>query len=134
MLKEILLVDDSKAMNNLNERLLKEMGIAENIISALNGEQALDYINSKKEDGNYPKPDVIFLDINMPVMDGYQFLGKYIKLERPIEKEPIIVMLTTSKSEIDEEIAAQFSIIKGYLFKPLTKEKINEILDQYILV
>ena len=87
-LKEILLIDDSKGTNSLNKRLLREMDVAEHISTELNGRLALDYLLSKNEKGNYPSPDIIFLDINMPIMDGYQFLKEFksVKKRRGLEK------------------------------------------------
>jgi CheY-like chemotaxis protein len=72
-LNEILLIDDSKGANALNKRLLQEMGVGKKITTLLNGQLALEYLVTKDVNGQYPCPDIIFLVINMPVMDGYKF-------------------------------------------------------------
>lgn len=131
-LKEILLIDDSKGTNSLNKRLLREMDVAEHISTALNGRLALDYLLSKNEEGNYPSPDIIFLDINMPVMDGYQFLKEFKSLEKEKGLNKIIIMLTTSVREGDMEKTMSYAAVKGYQFKPLTKEKVNVVIEQVI--
>lgn len=126
--EEVLLIDDSKGVNILNKRLLIEMEVANKITILENGQLAIDYLKHKNENGIYPNPDLIFLDINMPVMDGYQFLNAYQNLEKEIKN--IIVMLTTSISEIEINKAIHYKTVIGYHSKPLTKEKINRILNQ----
>jgi len=127
--KEVLLVDDSEGTNDLNTLLLTEMNVVEKISTALNGRLALDYLMTKNIDGNYPNPSLILLDINMPVMDGYQFLDAYDQLDEEMKANQIIVMLTTSISEIDIDKAKGYKYIKGYYFKPLDEEKMNQILE-----
>ena len=129
-LKEILLIDDSKGTNSLNKRLLEEMDVAEHISIALNGRLALDYLLSKNEQGNYPSPDIIFLDINMPIMDGYQFLKEFKRIEKEEDLKRIIVTLTTSISKENMEKTMGYSGVKGYQFKPLTKEKVNVVIEE----
>ena len=129
-LKEILLIDDSKGTNSLNKRLLKEMDVVEHISTALNGRLALDYLLSKNEQGNYPSPDIIFLDINMPIMDGYQFLKEFKSIEKEEDFKRIIVTLTTSISKENMEKTMGYSGVKGYQFKPLTKEKVNVVIEE----
>jgi CheY-like chemotaxis protein len=129
-LKEILLIDDSKGTNSLNKRLLKEMDVVEHISTALNGRLALDYLLSKNEQGNYPSPDIIFLDINMPIMDGYQFLKEFKSIEKEEDVKRIIVTLTTSISKENMEKTMGYSGVKGYQFKPLTKEKVNVVIEE----
>ncbi len=129
-LKEILLIDDSRGANALNKRLLGEMDIANNVSVALNGKLAIDYLLTKNEKGEIPSPDLIFLDVNMPVMDGYQFLEEFEKLSEEIKSNKVIVMLTTSASEIDMENANRFSMVKGYQLKPLTRKNISELINQ----
>ena len=106
------------------------MGVVEKISTALDGQLALDYLCTKNEDGEYPSPNIIFLDINMPVMDGYQFLEAYDRLERQKKSKNIIVMLSTSIREIDINRAKDHKTVIGYQFKPLTYDKVNLIIEQ----
>lgn len=127
--KRILLVDDDQITNFLNENLLKEMNIAEHITIANDGQEALDYITLNCLDPKNPNGlccDLILLDLNMPVMDGFEFLEKISQLT--IENHIYIVLLTTSSNERDLERAKTFNI-KGYINKPLTDAKILEVLE-----
>ncbi len=128
-LKEVLLVDDSEGTNDLNTLLLTEMEVTEKISTALNGRLALDYLTTKNSEGNFPNPSLILLDINMPVMDGYQFLDAYNELDEQMKADQIIVMLTTSINEIDIKKAKGYEYVKGYYFKPLDEDKMNHILE-----
>ncbi|MFT5668887.1 MAG: CheY-like chemotaxis protein [Vicingaceae bacterium] len=129
-LNEILLIDDSKGANALNKRLLQEMGVGKKITTLLNGQLALEYLVTKDVNGQYPCPDIIFLDINMPVMDGYQFLEEYELLKPNQKLNKVIVMLTTSTSEFDI-VRANINVeVNNYQIKPLTEDKVFEIINQ----
>ena len=123
----ILLVDDNTADNRYHQIILKGMDITERIDVALDGEEALNYL--KKE--NQTPPDLIILDINMPKVNGWEFLEAYHKLSPELKAKAIVVMLTTSENPEDKKKAEQFSEIRGFNSKPLTEEMVNEILKQF---
>jgi CheY-like chemotaxis protein len=74
-------------------------------------------------------PDVIFLDINMPVMDGFQFMEEYIKLKPQLSKQITIYMATSSVDEVDIKRAKQISEIADYLVKPIEPDKLLSIIE-----
>ena len=123
----ILLVDDNSSDNRYHQIIINEMNITKRIDVVLDGEEALDYL--KKE--NQTPPDLIFLDINMPKVNGWEFLEASQKLSPEKKAKTVIVMLTTSENPEDMKRVEQFSEIKGFNSKPLTEEMVNEILDQY---
>ncbi|MBA2582767.1 MAG: response regulator [Bacteroidetes bacterium] len=123
----ILLVDDNAADNYFHKIIIKEMNFTENIEVALDGEQALTFV--KKE--NQIPPELIFLDINMPRMDGWDFLEAYRELSEEQKSDTIVIMLTTSLNPEDEKKAEQFAEVVGFKIKPLTVEMLTEILEQY---
>lgn len=125
-IKNILLVDDDPASNFLAQLLLEEFGFTEeNVVVKSNGKEAIDYIlhecNSKEI------PDLIFLDINMPVMDGFEFLDEFKTV--PLLKAVKIVLLTSSVSARDYDKAKEY-VLFDYINKPLTEEKLHKILEE----
>ncbi len=131
----VLLIDDDEAGNMYNKFILEDTGIVKNIQITTNGKEALDYITNQGkyiENGTkYPKPDLILLDINMPVMDGFEFLEEYHNLPKEIKGEIIIVMLTTSLLPEDKEKATSYNEVSDFMNKPVTKEYISGIMSRY---
>ena len=122
--KRILLVDDDQITNFLNENLLRESNITEDIQIANDGQEALDYVKKYCLENNISDQlccDLILLDLNMPVMDGFEFLEKFNELK--LKENISIILLTTSSNERDLERAKNFNIT-GYINKPLTETKI----------
>jgi CheY-like chemotaxis protein len=117
MSNRVLLVEDDETTNFIHKILLKSVGIKE-INEAMNGLDAFDYLEKDC-------PDIIFLDINMPVMDGWEFLNE--KEMKAVCKSVKIVMLTSSIRPEDKKKAENYSSVIAYLEKPLTAEKIKEL-------
>lgn len=125
----ILLIDDDKATNFLHKEIIKETGLVEKVVEVLSGYEALEYLE-KMEDGKYPQPDIIFLDINMPAMSGWEFLEEYDKLDEGKKAKIVVVMLTTSVNPDDKEKAKSKGLINGFFNKPLTFEMIERVIDE----
>jgi CheY-like chemotaxis protein len=121
-----MLIDDDEDDNYFHEIVLKKMDIVEQIEIAETGLDALD--NLKKETF---VPDIIFLDINMPGMNGWDFLHEYEKLSLRQKTKTIIIMLSTSISPADKEKAEKMTEITGFQSKPMTQEMLNDILNRY---
>ncbi|KPJ66798.1 MAG: chemotaxis protein CheY [Coxiella sp. DG_40] len=119
--KPILLVEDDNVDVMVVERLLNNLKIVNSLVHFTNGQEALEYLRNEDDE----KPCVIFLDLNMPKMNGIEFL-KVVKAEQKLRKIPI-VMLTTSKEEQDVIESFKFGI-NGYVVKPLDYEKFKEAL------
>ena len=120
----ILLVDDNESDNFFHRRAIEQAGITDFIEIAMNGEEAIDFMATKREigqkDHSYPQPALIFLDINMPLMDGWEFLEEYQKLDVTQKSNAVIIMLTASSKYAD--IAKTEKIVGTGRFanKPLT--------------
>ena len=122
-LKKILLVDDDKAVNFINRLTLIENNIDCKVVEAMDGQQALEHRAAHDE-----CPDIIFLDINMPGMDGFEFLTELERRGKCCEHSNVF-MLTSSIREEDKTRAMASSLVKGYFDKPLTGLHLREILD-----
>ena len=122
----ILLVDDNDADNEYHQIVIERMSIAESIRVAENGEEALAFLKKSNE----PVPELIFLDINMPRMNGWEFLEEYKKLG--IGKHQIIIlMLSTSANPADIARAKTIEEVTGFETKPLTPAMLTKILADY---
>lgn len=134
-LSGILLIDDDDTTNFLNQRLLSRLGVSDNIRTFINGKQAFDYLytvsnnNYEHTTSEYFKPELIFLDINMPVMDGFEMLELYERLGKNFRENIVLTVLTTSTHPQDTENANRFSA--EYITKPLTPEKVNYLLEKH---
>ena len=131
-LNTVLLIEDDDTVNFYNDFLLKQLNVAENIIIRENGEEALEYLKACAQ-GNAVFPDLIFLDINMPVMNGFEFLEAYEGSPLSGPDAPLIVMLTTSLHPEDLKRADDYDSISEYIYKPLTHDKVNGIMDKYFV-
>jgi CheY-like chemotaxis protein len=127
----ILLIDDDEPTNFLNRIVIEEVDCTERIETMQSAREALKYLTNTNPNGDYPRPDLVFLDINMPAMDGWEFLEKYNQLSDDQKAKIIVVMLTTSFNPEDEFKARNISGISGFKNKPLTAEILMQILHKH---
>ncbi|MDP5092280.1 MAG: response regulator [Polaribacter sp.] len=132
-LDTILLIDDDPATNFLHKFILQKESCAENILAFQNAEEALEYIKETIKSG-FHYPELIFLDINMPRMNGWEFIEEYNKISNENKVSKIVVMLTTSLDPKDKEKAESIKDINQFLSKPLTLEKIHQVLESFNLL
>ncbi len=125
MKKKILLVDDDNVAHFINRRILEVSGLAEHISTANNGEEAIRYITHTYE-SKQSVPDIIFLDLNMPVMNGFKFIEKLRTLAHIPQEKIKIIVLSSSSHERDKEMAFQLGIT-DYLSKPLSTQVIQSL-------
>jgi CheY-like chemotaxis protein len=124
----IFLIDDDELTNLINKMIIKKVDCAEKTISVQSGRAALDYLNSKEDN---ELPDLILLDINMPAMNGWEFIEKYRKIQKPQLKQAIVIILTTSSDPKEEVMAKSIPEINGFKNKPLTHQMIEEIIEEH---
>ena len=119
----ILLVEDDSITNFLNTIVLEKLGIAKSIIATLNGEEALHYL---RENGC---PDLILLDINMPVMNGLEFLKAFHKKDLKNKEKTKIIILSSSENLDDKAEINSYNL--PFMNKPLSGEKLLEIISNH---
>ncbi|AXT50430.1 response regulator [Aquimarina sp. BL5] len=124
-IRRILLVDDSEATIFFNKIILSKTGYADEILVAKNGLEALEIIKSGII------PEIIFLDINMPVMNGWKFLSEFQKLENVFRKTNIFLMLGSVLAAEDRAIADAIPEIKGFKGKMLSRVVMDTIMMEY---
>jgi CheY-like chemotaxis protein len=129
-LKCIMLVDDNPDDNFFHQRIINKFDSADEIILMESAKDALSYLTSELAK-NEPCPDLIFLDINMPGMSGWEFLDEYEKLSHALRKPVIVVMLTSSDNSEDEAKARSRDIVSDFKTKPLTGLMLEAIFDKY---
>jgi CheY-like chemotaxis protein len=128
MKKSILLVDDSTIDTMINEKIVSSLGLFKEVHRAENGAQALKIFNLYQS-GTTDVPDIILLDLNMPVMDGFGFIQAFQALNFPHKENVLIVIVTSSDDPMDMKLAKNLGI-KYFLSKPLTHESVRTIIQQ----
>ncbi len=124
-LKHFLLIDDSRATNFFNKTIIKKAECVDEVVVVENGQEALDYILSGV------LPEIIFLDLNMPVMNGWEFISEYQKLDDKYKGSIIVLMLGAELNDEEKERAKGISEIKEFEKKMLTKEIVYKITTKY---
>ncbi len=129
-LHSILLVDDDATTNYVNQRLLKNSGVANHVDIALNGQEALDYLANRNPAAGQLTPEAIFLDVRMPVMDGFEFLERYSHLPDE-QRARVLFILSSAASSFERDRLQSFPAVIEQLANPLEPEYLKELLQQY---
>lgn len=123
----LYLVDDDDTYQFIVERTLASLDFVKSIKIFSNGKLAIDFLEAAIDDPDQV-PDIILLDLTMPVMDGWQFLENYLLLKPRIGKKITIYVVSSSIDPTDMERAKAISEVTDYIVKPLSKEKLISLL------
>jgi response regulator RpfG family c-di-GMP phosphodiesterase len=121
----IWIIDDNEVDNLVHSRIIKLTKPNSQIMSFSSGKTALQTI----ADGNVRPPDIIFLDLNMPLMDGWEFLAGVQKLAEYLPTMPIVYLLTSSPDPRDIKRAEETPLISNFIIKPLAQEKVKQVFQ-----
>jgi CheY-like chemotaxis protein len=122
----ILIIDDDEINNFIAAKLIDKIPPSARVSTCLNGEEGIEYIKSRLNK-QQELPDIIFLDINMPVMNGWEFLEEYATLISEINKKIVINMLSSSVYNDDISKSKTYPTVNKFISKPLTIEKIQDL-------
>jgi CheY-like chemotaxis protein len=125
-INNLYVIDDDKIYHFLFKNLLKQNKIDVNTTFFPNGFEAIEHLKKNPAEDNLP--DLILLDVNMPIMNGWQFLEEYTKIKGSLKKTSEIFMISSSNNEVDINKAKDFSeVVKDYFLKPVCKEDLDKI-------
>jgi CheY-like chemotaxis protein len=137
MLINVIIVDDSEIDRYLAKRTIVASGLLHKVMEFSDGDEFKDLIMDQKkfnnECGPHPPPTLILLDINMPRMSGFELLEELEKYKESLNLNNccIFMMFTSSENPIDIKKAQEFDCVKDYLVKPITKEKLQQLLEKH---
>ncbi|NDI98861.1 response regulator [Flavobacterium sp. LaA7.5] len=122
----IMLIDDNKIDNFFHERVIRKNNASSHVIAKESGREALDYLMNCSS----VLPELIFLDINMPGMNGWEFISHYKNLDCKLQTSMIVVMIGTPDAPDEQAIAHTQGILADFKTKPLTKEMLEQVIDK----
>ncbi len=131
MIQKILCVDDDPITLMLYKMVIAKATLAETVIVAKNGQEALEYYESLRSEDSEDYPQLIFLDLNMPVMGGWEFLDNFIDQKfKPFNEKTKIIVLSSTIDPKDIEKVKNYPIIMDFISKPVTKDMLEKLKER----
>lgn len=125
----VLVIDDDPINNFIFNKITRKVAPNASVAFCLNGEEAIDHLLTIIRENDKPFPDLIFLDLAMPVMNGWEFLEEYQRLDLENIVAAKIYITTSSIFEQDIERALNYAIVKDFISKPISLDRLEKILD-----
>jgi len=133
MLKKVVLIDDDQINNFVCETIIRSENFAERVVSYEWAEDALNHLKQTAIENPEDFPELIFLDINMPGMDGWKFLDEYKNLPEAVTKKCSLLMLSSAVDREDIICAKTHAEVRDFFSKPLSPEILNLIKEDYLI-
>jgi len=125
----VYLIDDDPTFNFITKLMLKKISFAEEIIDFVDAGDALSKLQQVADTERLNFPELIFLDLNMPGMDGWDFLDEYQLLPRKLVQQCKLYILTSSIDPIDKSKSLDYSCVADFITKPLALATVNRISE-----
>jgi CheY-like chemotaxis protein len=131
-LKNVCLIDDDKIYQFTATMILEATGLTNSIAAFLNGKDAINFLKDPNTTLNSQLPDIIFLDINMPVMNGWEFLEEFQSFSASLSHPIKIYLVSSSVDESDINKSKKYPAITDYVIKPLNRDKYRQLLTSQV--
>ena len=131
MTPRVVLIDDNNIVNFINRKTMESCGFSDNILEYTSAKKALKFLDEAAKDP-VQIPDLIFLDIKMHLMSGFDFLENFIKLPPSVKTKVKIIMLSSSLLESDRENAMKYESVIAFFNKPITRDKLSSIKSKLL--
>lgn len=125
----VAIIDDDEVYTFVTSKLIEMNNLADKVITFKDGEEGLEFLKNNKSIAD-DLPDFILVDINMPIMDGFQFIEAFAPLKDKLSKNITIYMVSSSVDERDIEKVKTLTQVSGYLIKPMDDKTLKSILNQ----
>jgi CheY-like chemotaxis protein len=125
----VYLIDDDLKFSFITKTLLSKISFAKEIVDYSDASEALEQLKKNTQNGNGKLPDIIFLDLNMPGMDGWDFLEEYKSLPASFRQKCKLYLLTSSIDPVDKNKSQSYTFVSDFISKPLARDKVNWIQE-----
>ncbi len=132
-LNSACIIDDDPIFIYGTKRIMNEVDFSDDILVYNNGQDAIDGLMALTAEGK-DLPSVIFLDLNMPIMNGWEFLEDFVKIPNQNREKVIIYILSSSVDPRDLERIKHYEVVNNYILKPISPKDLKSVLEQVVLM